>query len=58
MDNLVDKIKHEYNEFLIDHELFEAKGNKSAGTRARKALMNISKLCKEIRLEIQAKKNA
>lgn len=33
-------------------------GNKSAGTRARKALMEISKLCKVIRTEIQEQKNA
>lgn len=34
-----------------------AKGNKSAGTRARKALAEISKLCKERRKEIQEVKN-
>ena len=33
-------------------------GNKSAGTRARKALSEISKLCKERRKEIQNTKNS
>ena len=33
-------------------------GNKSAGTRARKALSEISKLCKERRKEIQQTKNS
>ena len=32
-------------------------GNKSAGTRARKALAEISKLCKDRRKEIQESKN-
>ena len=32
-------------------------GNKSAGTRARKALNEISKLCKDRRKEIQDMKN-
>ncbi|WP_293317200.1 hypothetical protein [Phenylobacterium sp.] len=33
-------------------------GNKSAGTRARKALSEISKLCKERRKELQEMKNS
>lgn len=40
-----------------DHEKFLI-GNKSAGTRCRKALSEISKLCKSIRQEIQAVKNS
>ena len=56
--NSTEKIKAEFDEFLIDIASFDEKGNKSAGTRARKALMNISKLCKDIRKEIQNKKNA
>jgi len=32
-------------------------GNQSAGTRARKSLMNIRKLADEIRKEIQTRKN-
>ena len=35
-----------------EYEKFE-KGNKSAGTRARKSLQNIKKIAQEIRIEIQ-----
>lgn len=45
-------------EFKADVEKFNEKGNKSAGTRARKSLMEISKLCKSLRAEIQESKNA
>jgi len=46
-----------FDTFLTENGKFE-KGNKSAGTRARKALMEISKLCKSRRSEIQEVKNA
>lgn len=36
---------------------FYEKGNKAAGTRARKSLMNLKKLSHEIRQEIQDIKN-
>lgn len=36
----------------VDYEKFE-RGNKSAGTRARKTLQNIKKLAQEIRVDIQ-----
>jgi len=36
---------------------FYEKGNKTAGTRARKALQELKKLAQEIRLEIQDIKN-
>ena len=39
-------------------EKFYDKGNKAAGTRARKGLQELKKLAQDIRLEIQAKKNA
>ncbi|MBO6524932.1 MAG: histone H1 [Balneolaceae bacterium] len=39
-------------------EKFYDKGNKAAGTRARKGLQDLKKLAQEIRLEIQAQKNA
>jgi hypothetical protein len=47
-----------FEEYLTEHEKFTVKGNKSAGTRARKALMEISKACKGRRQEIQDSKNA
>ena len=38
-------------------EKFYEKGNKAAGTRARKGLKDLKKLAQDIRLEIQSKKN-
>lgn len=40
-----------------EYEKFEG-GNKAAGTRARKSLSEIAKLCKLLRQEIQASKNS
>lgn len=40
-----------------DMNKFYEKGNKAAGTRARKGLQNLKKLSQEIRLEIQDIKN-
>ena len=41
-----------------DMTKFYEKGNKAAGTRARKKLQEIKKLSQEIRLEIQDMKNS
>jgi hypothetical protein len=38
-----------------EYEKFE-RGNKSAGTRARKSLQNVKKICQEIRIKIQEAK--
>lgn len=46
-----------YEVYLTENEKFE-QGNKTAGTRARKALAEIAKMCKERRAEIQAIKNS
>ena len=43
--------------YLEENAKFEEKGNKAAGTRARKALMDLKKLATTRRAEIQAKKN-
>ena len=45
-------------QFKDDYEKFLTIGNKAAGTRARKALSEISKLCKSLRFEIQQQKNS
>jgi hypothetical protein len=45
-----------FQTYLNEKEKFEG-GNKSAGTRARKALSEVGKLTKEIRKEIQDSKN-
>ena len=43
--------------YQTENEKFE-QGNKTAGTRARKALAEIAKMCKERRAEIQSVKNS
>ena len=45
----------EIENFKREYEKFE-RGNKSAGTRARKVLQNIKKTCQEIRVSIQGAK--
>ena len=57
MENTVEKMKVEFEAFLKDNEKFE-KGNATAGTRARKALAELTKLSKVRRGEITAEKNA
>ena len=51
MRELVDQIKAEYEVFAQNAEAQVEKGNKAAGTRARKAALEISKLMKEFRKE-------
>lgn len=46
-----------FEDYLAESAKFDEKGVKAAGTRARKALMEISKLCKHRRKEIQESKN-
>ncbi|MEX2600338.1 MAG: histone H1 [Balneolaceae bacterium] len=53
----IDQVKTLMSELEGDLEKFYDKGNKAAGTRARKQLQDLKKLAQEIRLEIQAKKN-
>ena len=43
--------------FNTDVEKFNESGNNAAGTRARKALLEIAKLSQELRKQIQEKKN-
>lgn len=58
MSNSHDNLKLMFEQYIEDNEKFADKGNKAAGTRARKALMEITKLCKERRKEIQESKNS
>lgn len=51
------KIKALMEEYQAEQYKFENQGVKAAATRARKALMEISKLCKTRRNEIQETKN-
>jgi hypothetical protein len=48
LQNLLDEIEN----LKVEMEKFE-RGNKSAGTRARKSLQNIKKICQDIRTQIQ-----
>lgn len=42
-----------FDTYIAENDKFENKGNKAAGTRARKALAEIAKLTKDRRKEIQ-----
>jgi len=47
-----------FETYVSENEKFEAKGNKAAGTRARKALAELTKAAKDRRKEIQDSKTA
>ena len=49
MKELVEKIQEKYAAFATDAALQVEKGNKAAGTRARKASLEIEKKMKEFR---------
>jgi hypothetical protein len=53
----MDEIKNLAGELEGELDKFYNKGNKAAGTRARKQLQELKKLSQEIRLEIQDIKN-
>ncbi len=50
--NLIQSMEQEIEMLKREYEKFE-RGNKSAGTRARKVLQNIKRLCQDIRVQIQ-----
>ena len=49
MEELVSKIKVEFEALATDANLQIEKGNKAAGTRARKSSLDLEKLLKEFR---------
>ena len=51
MKQLVEKINAQIELFQVNAKLQVEKGNKAAGTRARKAALELSKLLKEFRKE-------
>jgi len=57
MSNTVEQLKTQFETFLAEDAKFTG-GNNAAGTRARKALQEVSKLVKARRNEITAEKNA
>lgn len=56
--NRIEQVRSLISELEPDLEKFYDKGNKAAGTRARKTLQEIKKVSQEIRLEIQEMKNS
>lgn len=50
--DLVQQLEQELEAFKREYEKFE-KGNKSAGTRARKILQDIKRSCQDLRVSIQ-----
>lgn len=51
MKELIEKINAEYETFTKEAAQQVEKGNKAAGTRARKAALELSKLFKDFRKE-------
>ena len=56
MSATTDQIAETFTEWLENDTKFTEKGNKAAGTRARKALLELGKLTKVRRGEISAEK--
>ena len=58
MNDLIAKIKEMSEALLADAALQAEKGNKAAGTRARKASLELEKVLKEFRkVSLEAAKN-
>ena len=53
--NLIQTLEQQLEAFKREYEKFE-RGNKSAGTRARKALQDIKRTCQDLRVSIQGSK--
>ncbi len=56
MSATIEQINAAFEQWQIDDAKFTEKGNKAAGTRARKALLELGKLAKTRRAEISAEK--
>jgi hypothetical protein len=58
MEELVNKIKAQFEAFATDADLQVEKGNKAAGTRARRASLDLEKSLKEFRkVSVEQSKN-
>ena len=53
--NFLQSLEQELENLKREYEKFD-RGNKSAGTRARKTLQNIKRICQEMRGHIQDSK--
>ena len=49
MEKLVKQIEESYSSFILDANAQIEKGNKAAGTRARKASLEMEKMLKDFR---------
>ena len=58
MSATTDQITEAFNAFIEENTKFVEKNNKAAGTRARKALLELGKLTKVRRSEITEEKAA
>lgn len=58
MSDTTQQLLDAFDAWKVEDEKFTVKGNSAAGTRARKALQEISKLVKTRRGEITEEKNA
>lgn len=57
MKDLIEKINEQYEAFTSESNMQIEKGNKAAGTRARKAALELSKMFKEFRkVSVEASK--
>ena len=56
--NRLEELKQLVESFEEDYTKFQEKGNKTAGTRARKSMQNIKTVAQTVRQEIQEIKNA
>ncbi|MEO0560243.1 MAG: histone H1 [Bacteroidota bacterium] len=58
MANHYSKLKEAVEGMEDDFSKFYDKGNKAAGTRIRKGMQELKKMAQDIRVDVQAKKNA
>jgi hypothetical protein len=56
--NRLEELKQLVETFEEDYTKFVEKGNKTAGTRARKSLQEIRNFAKDVRMEISEAKKA
>ena len=54
---MIQDMINELTEAIADAEKHDS-GNNAAGTRVRKAMMNVKNLAQEVRIEVQDQKNA
>ncbi len=57
MSSTHEEIREQFEAYIVENSKFDEKGVKVAGTRARKALNELTKLAKVRRKEIQDIKN-